>query len=76
MGHISDCIHFYSKQTVTGEEMLLVTVPLVVLDLATLVWVFIALKRTTKTLRERGHLDQLWRYRYFTGTLIAAIALE
>jgi hypothetical protein len=58
------------------RKQVIAAVPLLVLDLLILLWIFISLRQTLRTLRIREDLVKLSQYRYFTTFLIVSLIGE
>jgi hypothetical protein len=58
------------------RKQVIAAVPLLVLDLIILLWIFISLRQTLRTLRIREDLVKLSQYRYFTTFLIVSLIGE
>jgi hypothetical protein len=58
------------------RKQVIAAVSLLVLDLIILLWIFISLRQTLRTLRIREDLVKLSQYRYFTTFLIVSLIGE
>uniref|UniRef100_A0A1B0DBD0 GOST seven transmembrane domain-containing protein n=2 Tax=Phlebotomus papatasi TaxID=29031 RepID=A0A1B0DBD0_PHLPP len=71
------CVESYLRVVQTtndrGNQILVASIPLAVLDSAMCWWIFTSLVQTTRTLRLRRNMVKLSLYRHFTNTLIFAV---